>query len=158
MSSLSSEEAGALREALEDEYRAWAIYDQVIRDFGPERPFINIRESEARHIDALRSLFARYGLDVPENTWPGRVARFESVRAACEAAVAAEIENSALYDRLLASTTREDILRVFRNLKEASEERHLAAFRRCTERGPRGRGAGHGRGPGHGRGRGARNP
>ena len=132
---LNDTEQQALRDALDDEYRAWATYDQVIHDFGPERPFINIREAEARHIDALRALFQRYDLEVPENPWPGRVPRFTSTREACEAGIEAEVENGALFDRLTGSTSREDILAVFRNLKRASQERHLPAFRRCATRG-----------------------
>jgi hypothetical protein len=135
MGTLAKTEIRALNEALDDEYRAWAAYDQVIADFGEVRPFSNIREAEARHIDALSVLFARYGLPMPENPWPGRVARYASLQAACEAGVAAEIENGALYERLLASTGRPDILTVFRNLQEASQQRHLPAFRRCAGRG-----------------------
>lgn len=140
MSVLDDAEEQALRDALDDEYRAWATYDQVIRDLGAERPFINIREAEARHIEALRALFQRYGLQIPENTWPGRVPRFASMREACEAGIAAEIENAALYERLMRSTNRQDILAVFDNLRRASQERHLPAFRRCATRGA-GRGA-----------------
>ena len=47
---LNKAELAALHEALEDEYRAWATYDQVIRDFGEVRPFSNIREAEARPV------------------------------------------------------------------------------------------------------------
>lgn len=150
MTGLSDTEKQALREALDDEYKAWTTYDEVIRDFGPERPFINIRESEARHIEALQTLFRRYGLELPVNAWPGRVPRYASTRAACEAGIAAEVENAALYERLMRSTGRADILAVFDNLRRASQERHLAAFRRCASRG-----AGGGRGRGHGAGRGA---
>jgi hypothetical protein len=139
---LNDLERRALHEALDDEYRAWATYDQVVRDFGHERPFINIVEAEARHIAALRSLFERYGLEVPENPWLGRVPRFASTREACAAGIEAEVDNSALYERLLRSTQRNDILAVFRNLQRASQERHLPAFRRCMSRGEgRGRGA-----------------
>ncbi len=134
MNKLSDAEVRALQEALDDEYRAWATYDQVITDLGAVRPFNNIRDAEARHIDALRTLFARYGLPVPENPWPRRVTRYTSLREACEAGVAAEIANSALYDRLLSATQRQDILAVFRRLQEASQQRHLEAFRRCAVR------------------------
>ncbi|HKJ07674.1 MAG TPA: DUF2202 domain-containing protein, partial [Gammaproteobacteria bacterium] len=75
MSDLTETEIRVLHEALDDEYRAWATYDQVISDFGEVPPFSNIRGAEARHIQALCTLFARYGLAVPENTWPGKVAR-----------------------------------------------------------------------------------
>jgi hypothetical protein len=113
-----------------------------MRDFGAVPPFSNIRDAEARHIEALRASFVRYGLPVPQNPWPGKVERFASARQACEAGVAAEIANGALYDRLLASTQRPDILVVFRNLQEASQQRHLQAFQRCVQRGPEGGGGG----------------
>lgn len=135
MSILDDTEQRALLEALDDEYRAWAIYDQVIHDFGPERPFINIREAEARHIEALRTLFQRYELEMPENPWLGRVPRYASTREACEAGIEAEVANSALFERLMRSTRRPDILAVFGNLMSASQERHLPAFRRCATRG-----------------------
>jgi len=135
MSILNETELQALREALDDEYLAWATYDQVIRDFGAERPFINIRRAEARHIEALRTLFQRYDVEVSENPWPGRVSRFASIREACEAGVKAEVANNALYERLIHSTGRQDILAVFRNLQRASQEHHLPAFRRCAARG-----------------------
>jgi rubrerythrin len=135
MSPLLAEEIAALRDALDDEYQAWATYDQVIADFGDVQPFVNIHEAERRHIEALSGLFSRYHVSMPANPWPGRVPRFESIRQAYEAAVAGEVANAALYDRLLAATQRADILAVFRRLREASEERHLRAFRRCVERG-----------------------
>lgn len=151
MNALNEMEVRALKEALDDEYRAWATYDQVIADFGEVLPFVNIREAEARHIGALCGLFDRYGLAVPENTWPGNVTRYASLQEACAAGVAAEIDNSALYQRLLASTQRPDVLAVFRNLQEASQQRHLPAFRRCLERAPGGGGGGrHRRGRRHG--------
>lgn len=136
---LEAEEVKVLAEALDDEHRAWATYDQVIRDFGPVRPFVRIIDSEARHIAALATLFERYGLAVPENPWPGRVPRYATLQEACEAGVAGEIENAAMYDRLLAATRRPDIAEVLRRLRDASQERHLAAFRRCASR-PHGRG------------------
>jgi len=67
MSDLTDTELRALHEALDDEYRAWATYDQVIADFGVVRPFINIREAEARHTQALLAVFTRYELPMPEN-------------------------------------------------------------------------------------------
>jgi hypothetical protein len=142
MNELRESEIRALHEALDDEYRAWATYDQVMRDFGELPPFSNIRDAEARHIEALRGLYARYGLAVPDNPWPGKVERFAGAREACAAAAAAEIANGALYERLLASTQRPDILVVFRNLQEASQQRHLQAFQRCVQRGPEGGGGG----------------
>lgn len=142
MESLSEAEIHALHEAMDDEYHSWTTYDQVISDFGEVRPFINIREAEARHMGALRTLFMRYGVPVPENTWVGRVDRYPDIHAACEAAVEAEIANGEMYERLLTQTTREDILTVLGNLQAASQQRHLRAFQRCVQRGAGGQGRG----------------
>jgi len=144
MTTLNETEVRALHEALDDEYRAWTTYDRVIADFGGVQPFSNIREAEARHIEALRGLFSRYGLVVPANPWPGKAMRYTNLQEACKAGVAAEIENGALYERLLASTQCPDILAVFRNLQKASQERHLPAFQRCVERGSGSDGCGGG--------------
>lgn len=133
MTTLTETEIMALNEALNDEYRAFATYEQVLADFGEVQPFNNILEAEGRHIEALRSLFARYGLSMPENPWPGKVDRYSSLQAACEAGVAAEVANAEIYERLLQSTERPDILTVFRNLHDASQQSHLPAFQRCAQ-------------------------
>jgi hypothetical protein len=98
------------------------------------RPFINIRDVETRHIQALCSLFISYDVPIPKNTWPGRVTQYKTLHEACEAGVTAEIENKQMYEKLLKMTDKEDILLVLGNLQEASQERHLAAFQRCVER------------------------
>jgi hypothetical protein len=133
-SGLHPREVIALLEALDDEQRAHATYNQVITDFGEVRPFVNIVESEGRHIDALTELMQRYQVPVPTNPWPGKVPRYGTVAHACAHVVNAEIENAALYDRLLATTDRPDIRGVLRNLQEASQQRHLPAFQRCAQR------------------------
>lgn len=132
---LSDAERADLLAALDDEYMARATYAQVIADFGDVRPFSNIVEAEGRHVVALVGLFERYGVPVPPDTWPGRATRYASLHEACVAGVAAEVDNGELYERLLAGTERDDILSVYRNLQEASQQRHLPAFRRCAERG-----------------------
>ncbi|MDY6979496.1 MAG: DUF2202 domain-containing protein [Pseudomonadota bacterium] len=124
-----------LTEAIEDEYKARATYRRVLEEFGDVRPFSNIIEAEQRHIDALLVLFTEYGLRVPEDNWPDRVETPATLLAACQAGVAAEIDNAAMYDRLLnASSGHPDIQSVLRNLQRASRENHLPAFQRCVER------------------------
>ena len=143
---LSDAEIRGLVEALDDEYLAHATYEQVLADFGEDAlPFANIVEAEARHIGALLRVFSHHGLPVPDNPWPGRVPRFESVADACRAGVDAEVANAALYDRLLTTTERPEMLEVYRNLQRASQENHLPAFRRCAERSAGGRGGEGGR-------------
>lgn len=135
MKGLEDPEIAVLLEALDDEYQAWATYDQVLTDFGEVRPFVNIREAEGRHIQALLTLFERYGVEVPSNPWPGKVERYASLQAACEAGVVAEIANGELYERLIAQARQADIVEVLRRLQEASQQRHLPAFQRCSQRG-----------------------
>lgn len=122
--------AAALTEALEDEYKARATYNKVIEKFGPIRPFINIVEAEGRHAAALLRQFKRLGLKPPEDKWAGRVDAPASVDAACKAAIEAEIENAAMYDRLLTVVDDPTVREVLLNLQDASQNRHLPAFRR----------------------------
>jgi len=130
-----------LREALDDEYKARATYRKVIETFGPVRPFVNIVEAEDRHARALLALLARFGVEPPKDTWPERVRAPRTLEAACRAGVEAEIENEAMYERLLRQIGDPAARRVMRRLQQASRERHLPAFRRCLERGT-GRGGG----------------
>ncbi len=129
---LTEEEVEGLLLALNDEYHAWTVYDQVLQDFGDVRPFSSIINSEATHINQLVGLFEAYGLSVPENTWIGNVPSFTTTNDACKTGVEAEILNLELYDRLYASTDRADILTVYEALQRASNEKHLPAFERCA--------------------------
>lgn len=134
----------ALREALEDEYRARASYRKVIEAFGPVRPFVNIVEAENRHAKALLALFERFGVEPPQDAWPGRVTAPSTLVEACRAGVEGEIENEAMYERLIAQITDPEVLAVMRRLQCASQEQHLPAFRRCLERETSGGGRGRG--------------
>lgn len=148
-----------LRNALDDERKAEAVYRAVIEKFGEIRPFINIIDAERRHSAAIERQMQRLGLDVPVNQWEGKVEAPASLAAACEMAVQAEIENIALYDRLIPGIGDQAVRKVLQNLQDASRNNHLPAFRRCLARekgepdgNPAGRGRGgpgHRRGPGH---------
>lgn len=129
---LSESEIQALAAALDDEYHAWAIYDQVLQDFGQVQPFTSILHSEESHIAALVRLYDRYGLEVPSNPWPGQVPSFDSTSDACAAAAQAEVDNAGLYGEISDTVDNPDILQVFSQLQRASETRHLPAFQRCT--------------------------
>jgi len=130
---LSTTEINGLLLALNDEYHAWAVYQQVSADFGEVRPFANIIASEATHITRLETLFTTYGVPLPAtNPWVGQAPRFASVSAACTVGVDAEIVNVNLYTRLMDSTARADILLVYQQLQAASRDSHLPAFQRCA--------------------------
>ncbi|MCB2061420.1 MAG: DUF2202 domain-containing protein, partial [Novosphingobium sp.] len=123
-----------------------ATYAAVIAKFGPVRPFINIIEAEQRHSRAIERQLARLGIPIPEDRWKDRVEPPATLAAACESAVEAEIENIALYDRLMPQIADDAVRRVFGNLQAASRDNHLPAFRRCLTResGAGGRGCGGG--------------
>lgn len=124
----------ALREALEDEYRARATYRKVLEAFGPVQPFVNIVAAEERHASALLAQFDRLGIEPPLDSWPARVKGPRSLAEACEAAVQAEIENEAMYERLIPKINDPILRRVMRRLRDASQHRHLPAFRNCLAR------------------------
>ena len=133
-SELSADEVEALNMALQDEYKALATYERVIADFGEVRPFTNIARAEMQHIAALTRLFETYSVEMPANEWADKVASFDSLTEACQGGVDAEIENAALYDQLFSMVEHNDIIRVFQNLRDASEYKHLLAFERCASR------------------------
>jgi len=142
-----------LLDALDDERKAEATYAAVIAEFGPVRPFVNIIEAEQRHSRAIERQLERLGMPVPEDRWKGKVEAPGSLAAACESAVEAEVENIALYDRLIPQIADDAVRQVFGNLQAASRDNHLPAFRRCLARESGGGGRGCG---GGGRGRGGR--
>lgn len=125
----------ALRAALDDERLAQATYTQVMQQFGTVRPFVNIVRAEARHEAMVLDLFRKYGLDIPQNRYtqaPPTVPA--TLGGAFRAAVQAEKENIALYDRFLAFVAEPDIRSVFQRLQAASRDNHLPAFQRGANR------------------------
>ena len=124
-----------LTEALEDEYKARAMYRKVIDKFGPEQPFINIVEAEKRHISVLIPLFEKYNIPIPEDHWDSRLQAPDTLLKACQAGVDAEIDNMTMYKRLLAATVEPDVARILSHLQAASRDNHLPAFQRCLEGG-----------------------
>jgi len=118
---------------IQDEYRAEAIYQGVLLDFGSTlRPFANIIEAERQHARSVAALFTARGLAVPASAWsPSNVPRFASVREACAAGVVAETQNIALYDSQLGSSLPDDVRRVLEANRAASLDNHLPAFQRC---------------------------
>ncbi|NLR72064.1 DUF2202 domain-containing protein [Novosphingobium sp. ERN07] len=120
-----------LDEALEDERKAEATYAAVLAKFGEVRPFSNIIDAERRHSSAIERQMARLGFPIPPNNWEGRAPIPASLAEACRDAVQAEVENIALYDRLLPTIADGTVRQVLENLQAASRDNHLPAFRRC---------------------------
>ena len=123
----------AMIEAIQDEYRAELIYENVMEDFGPVRSFSKIINAEVRHSESLASLFVARGLPVPESQWSAdQIPGFSTLSEACSAGVTAEIENAEIYDKYLGLDLPADVRLVFENNRRASIENHLRAFQRCA--------------------------
>jgi hypothetical protein len=81
----------ALIDAINDEYKARAIYQKVIDKFGAVRPFSNIIKAEETHIGEMKPLFKKYGIEVPKDEWYKQAPEFATQGEACAAALKAEI-------------------------------------------------------------------
>ena len=131
--------------AIQDEYMARQEYESIMDEFGEQRPFSNIIDAEVTHIQWLKELFDKYGYEIPTDDVAGYVVLPASIEAALEAGVQAEINNIAMYEKFMEEDLPDDIMDVFIELRDASQN-HLAAF----EKGPRGSGSGNGSGSGIG--------
>lgn len=135
--SVNDSAKNALLMALDDEYKAYATYAVVIEKFGQVRPFLNIIQAEENHIDSLKTLMFRYDIVAPSNPYlmaENRPTAPETLTQACQIGVQAEISNAALYENKLLPMVAgyDDIGYVFKNLRDASQLRHLRAFERCA--------------------------
>ena len=120
-----------LDRAIDDERHAIAFYTAVMTKHGERRPFSNIINAERRHEAALLEQYKRLGLDVPDNRWADR--KFEvhdSFAEVCDASAVAEVRNGQIYDELIAECDDSIVRETFDQLRRASVERHLRAFRR----------------------------
>ncbi len=121
-----------LRRAVQEELDAEATYRAVIETVGAVRPFTNIAESEAQHVQALEDLAQRYGVATDDLVVEPQASPSTRL-AACELGTAAEEADIALYDELLPQVQGyPDVVQVLTNLRRASLEQHLPAFERCS--------------------------
>ena len=114
--------------AIQDEYLAQAEYKVIMEAFGEQRPFANIMKAEGVHVQRLLPLFTAHGVTVPEDTALEHTVKPESLAAAYEAGVTAEVHNIAMYKTFLKQgNLPDDIRAVFEALMRASGN-HLRAF------------------------------
>ena len=114
--------------AIRDEYLARAEYKVIMDAYGEQRPFINIMKAEGGHVQLLLPLFTAYGVTVPEDTALEHTVKPDSLQAAYEAGVTAEVHNIAMYEAFLKQEDLPDDVRaVFEALTRASGN-HLRAF------------------------------
>ncbi|TXH00215.1 MAG: hypothetical protein E6P95_04030 [Candidatus Moraniibacteriota bacterium] len=132
-STLKPSVVDALALALDDEYKALATYDAIIKKFGSVRPFSQIIKSEEMHINSLLELYKKYDLTASSNPYLGTITAPATLSLACSLGVEAEVANAELYNNKLLPQVAEysDITTVFNNLMNASQSKHLPAFTRC---------------------------
>jgi hypothetical protein len=129
----SEDPTEALGLAIQDEYRVERTYARVLTEHGDIGPFDHVVLAEQKHINALTGLYTTRGLNAPSDPWqPEDIPSFATLRLACEAGVALEEANVALYDGLLTGELPADVRTVFLNLQAASRDHHLPAFQLCV--------------------------
>lgn len=119
--------------AIQDEYLARAEYEYLINELDAGNPFTNIIKAEENHISMLIPLFEKYEFEVPVDTSSEHLIDVESINAALETGVQAEIDNIAMYEQFLEAELPDDIREVFVELRDGSKN-HLAAFQRKLSR------------------------
>lgn len=117
--------------ALADERKALATYQAAMKKFGSVKPFINIARAEEHHISMLLALYDKYGVEIPKDATQVS-ALPATLQEVCSIGVTAEIDNDALYQRMIPELQQEDIQTVFTSLARASKQMHLPAFERCA--------------------------
>lgn len=124
----------SLNLAISDEYKAQTTYALILEKFGSIRPFSMIVRAEEQHISSLKALYDKYGVEIPKNAWEDNILVPDTIQESCSLGVKSEIENVNLYKEKLLPVVTEyaDITSVFTNLMNASQNKHLPAFEKCS--------------------------
>lgn len=118
----------------EGEFAAHALYSAILNKHGQIQPYASIRDAEARHIQALKRQFVKYGVTIPEDKYAGNVVAPATLLEAANQGVESEEKNIAVYDHYLSLVKQyPDLTKVFTNLQRASREAHLPAFKAAAK-------------------------
>ena len=134
---LPQEAEEALLQSLGDTYTAIALYSGAMERLGPVMPFINIVRTEQHYLAALKALFDKYGVAIPENDKFSRALPPKGITFSDACATLLEFERSSvvLYEDTLLprAAAYPDILKVFTAFARASRTLHMPALARCAE-------------------------
>lgn len=123
-----------LNMAYKDEILAEKTYQTVLDKFGDVQPFLNIMSAEQRHSQAIEKLYESFNYPLPDLSKENyKIKDFVSIKEACAYGAEGEVANIKMYDELLAQIENEKVIRVFENLRSASENKHLPAFQSCAK-------------------------
>ena len=117
------------------EYAAAALYQAVIDTHVEVEPYVTIKASEDRHIEALKRQLDRFEIEIPENPWTETAIAPTDLQQAAEAWAVGEVANVEMYDELLLKTDDPNLTRVLENLRRASLESHLPLVEKAAENG-----------------------
>lgn len=133
ISTLPEEIKNTLDQAIDDEYKAYSTYLGIIKKFGNVRPFSMIIRAEEQHISSLKTIYDKYGINIPNNDWAEKITLPSTIKEACQSGFDAETSNVSLYQEKLLPLVKRypDITSVFQNLMNASLQKHLPAFEKC---------------------------
>jgi hypothetical protein len=138
---LTEAQAATLADMAEEEKVAGDLYAVLGERYG-DAELLAIAASEDRHLDRVRMLMTRYGVDDPtagygvgefastqfQRMYDGLLAQgSDGLAAAYEVGVTVEEADIADLDAAIDAATARDMVRVYTNLRAASEH-HLAAF------------------------------
>ncbi|MGW4395942.1 ferritin-like domain-containing protein [Amycolatopsis nivea] len=124
--------ASVLVRAVTEERKVKATYDNVLAALGAVVPFARISQAEAAHVAALERVARVHGVDVSGAKAVGDPSP-RTLADACRLGVTDEEADVALYDQLLPQVRAyPDVAVVLTNLRAASQNSHLPAFRRCA--------------------------
>ena len=129
-SKLTSREIQALQIVLDREYRTKETYWKTIDTFGKIEPFETLIQSQDDYPEVLKSLFTRYSLQIPTDSWYKKIAKFDSTDEACNKTRNLERENINTYDELMPLVSKQDILDTFQYLQIAHQSA-LEKLRDC---------------------------
>jgi hypothetical protein len=129
---LSPDSKGAWTKALNEEYRAEALYGSLVTKFGTSPTFRDIARSDRHQAWILESVGLAHGLELPSRPAAAQDrGDLKTAAAGCRAGVESEKKVIALYDDLLKKDLPADLRRTFEHLRAASAERHLRDFEVC---------------------------
>jgi len=130
---VSSAEKDALVFAINEEYKARAMYTNMLEQLGDFMPTEHIILAEESHINLLIDLFEKYNLEIPEDSWKYSV-EYSNYSEACKAGEEAEILNMDFYNGMYENVDNKDIYEVF-SLLQWGSSMHLRAFQMCGGQG-----------------------
>lgn len=113
--------------AIEDEYSAYAEYEYILANFDVTKPFSNIINAEASHIEMLLPLFDIHEVSVPYNDSKNHLLHVIDIVDTFRTGVIAEVLNIDMYNLFLEQELPDDVRDVFIVLIDASIK-HLEAF------------------------------